>query len=147
MATGRGQVLRLDDDRGEKSPDDARYQRPHVLVQDAAGQRMELWAESGKERITIRDRAGQVAELDPVKGEGRIRVGTRLTAEAGQEVNIKGGATVNIEAATVNVKGGQVVLAGGGPPVARVGDTITGTCPHGPVTGTITSGSSKVRGG
>lgn len=147
VVTGRGQVLRVDDDRGQKSPDDARYQRPHMTLQDAAGQRVELWAESGQERVTVTDAAGQKVELSASKGEGQIKVNTRLTAEAGQEVTIKGGATVNIEAATINVKGGQVLLADGGPPVARVGDTITGTCPAGPVTGTITTGSGKVFAG
>jgi phage baseplate assembly protein gpV len=53
---------------------------------------------------------------------------------------------------TVNVNGGTVNLAGGGAAVARVGDTIqaTGSDPQGgivTVTGTITSGSSKVAAG
>jgi phage gp45-like len=43
----------------------------------------------------------------------------------------------------VNVQGAAIVLAGGGPAVARVGDTVT--CPAG--TGHITSGSAKVNSG
>jgi len=43
----------------------------------------------------------------------------------------------------VNVKGAAIVLAGGGPAVARVGDATM--CPAGP--GTITSGSAIVNSG
>jgi hypothetical protein len=58
------------------------------------------------------------------------------------------GTTINIQTGgQVNVNGGTVVLAGGGPAVARVGDSIVGTCPHGAVTGTISSGSGKVTSG
>lgn len=139
VATGRGQLLRLDDDRGQKSPDDSRYQRPHVLVQDAAGQRVELWAEPGAERVTVQDSAGQRIELDSAQNT--------LTIKGGQSVKIESSAEVTIKAVTANIDAGTVLLAGGGPPVARVGDTITGTCPAGPVTGIITSGSPKVQAG
>lgn len=53
---------------------------------------------------------------------------------------------------TVNINGGTINLAGGGSAIARVGDAITATGPDPQggtitVTGTITSGSSKVTAG
>lgn len=70
------------------------------------------------------------------------------------DIAVSGGENViNIETSgLVNVNGGTVALAGGGPAIARVGDnvTATGTDPQGgtvTVTGTITSGSSKVTAG
>ncbi len=54
------------------------------------------------------------------------------------------GATIAIDASgNVTVDGGSLILAGGGPAVARVGDSTT--CPAG--SGTITSGSAKVNSG
>ena len=104
ISTTQGQQLLIDDDRGEKSPDNANYQRPS---------------------ITLRDARGQVITMDAVSGN----------------VNITANATVNIIAPVVNVDGGRVNLAGGGPPVARVGDQVD------PVTHLIISGSPKVGSG
>ena len=55
-----------------------------------------------------------------------------------------GSMPANVESSgTVNVNGANVVLAGGGPAIARVGDTVT--CPAG--TGTIATGSLKATSG
>jgi len=56
---------------------------------------------------------------------------------ASGNITIQGGAEVTINAAAL------IKLAGGGPAIARVGDSTT--CPAG--TGSITSGSSKVQSG
>jgi phage baseplate assembly protein gpV len=70
------------------------------------------------------------------------------------DITVSGGANViNIKSAgPVNIDGGTIAMAGGGAAIARVGDTITatGSDPQGgtvTVTGTITSGSSKVQSG
>ena len=60
-----------------------------------------------------------------------------LTTQTGSVNIVSVGGNVNVTAEA------QIVLAGGGPQVARVGDTTT--CPAG--VGTITSGSSKVQSG
>ena len=104
ISTTQGQQFVIDDDRGEKSPDNANYRRPS---------------------ITLRDARGQVITMDAVSGN----------------VNITANATVNIVAPVVNVDGARVNLAGGGPPVARVGDQVD------PVTHLIISGSPKVGSG
>ncbi len=67
-----------------------------------------------------------------------------VNVEAGGSAIVSvSGPTVNVVGATVNVDAAQVNLAGGGPRIARVGDTTT--CPAG--SGTITSGSSRVFSG
>lgn len=73
----------------------------------------------------------------------------QLRNEAGNTYAEIDGTTFNIKTpGTVNIGGGcDIVLADGGPPVARVGDAIVGTCPCGGVSGTIASGSSKVTSG
>ncbi len=62
------------------------------------------------------------------------------------------GATIQIDTSgNVNISpgsGGKIVLAGGGPAVARVGDTVVVEDPDdGPITGHITSGSPNVVSG
>lgn len=97
LVTGKGQKIVLDDDRGEVSPEDQLYQRPSVLVQDQAGQKVEMMPNTGT-------------------------------------ITVSANTTVNINAPSVS-------LAGGGPPVARVGDQVD------PVTHKIVSGSTRVRSG
>jgi len=54
------------------------------------------------------------------------------------------GAVIAIDTSgNITITGASIALAGGGPKVARVGDSVT--CPAG--TGTITTGSSKVTSG
>jgi phage baseplate assembly protein V len=66
-------------------------------------------------------------------GELRISVSGDVQIElAGGNVTIEGAAIANLDAAAIN-------LAGGGPAVARIGDSVVG--------GVITSGSSKVFSG
>jgi phage baseplate assembly protein gpV len=62
-------------------------------------------------------------------------------------LNIHTDAKVSVTSPYTEVVSDQIVLAGGGPAVARVGDSIVGVCPHGGVTGSISSGSSKVTSG
>jgi hypothetical protein len=73
------------------------------------------------------------------------------TEDGSTKISIKPG-TIDITCQTANINAESVNLAGGGGAVARVGDSIaaTGTDPQGgtvTVTGTITSGSSKVQAG
>lgn len=127
LITGKGQQLILDDDRGQVSPEDQIYLKPTIKLEDEAGQKVELWAQKGQERVTVQDKSGQKVELLPNSGKISITANTK----------------VEVNAPTVE-------LAGGGPAVARVGDRIqvTGVMPgSGVATGTIVSGSSKVRSG
>ncbi len=134
IVTGKGQLLRIDDDRGDVSPEDSRYQRPNVRVQDAAGQSVELWAQAGQEHIRMTDKAGQMIELNA----------------AAKTITVLGGGPVNITTSGhVEVTGSTIGL-NGGPPVARLGDTVqvVGVMPGGAtVTGTIISGSPTVTAG
>jgi uncharacterized Zn-binding protein involved in type VI secretion len=153
IATGRGQLLRLDDDRGEVSPEDQLYVRPHIRLQDASGQSVEMWAEKGKERIRVLDKAGQEVLMDAKPGSERVRV----TDKAGQKIDLNAAAqtlTIRGQGALNIVSSGPVMLAGptislnGGSPVARVGDAVSGTTSTGvPFAGTITTGSATVRSG
>ena len=63
--------------------------------------------------------------------------GTVLIAANGASITIDGSGNVAIAAM------GQIELAGGGPAIARIGDSTL--CPAG--TGQITSGSTKVNSG
>lgn len=75
-----------------------------------------------------------------LKPDGEIEV----QAAPGVVLRLKPDGTVELfGTAVVRVDAPRVELAGGGPPVARVGDTVV--CPAG--TGTIVSGSSKVFSG
>lgn len=82
LVTGRGQGIVIDDDRGQKSPDDAEYMRPHIRVADAAGQLVELWAEDRKERIKVRGKAGHELVMDSTKLAEKVY----LRDMAGQEL-------------------------------------------------------------
>ncbi|THF70507.1 hypothetical protein E7T06_07320 [Deinococcus sp. Arct2-2] len=142
IATGKGQLIRIDDDRGEVSPEDALYTRPHIRLQDKSGQSIELWAQDGAERVKVTDKAGQTVTLTPGSGD--------ISVKANTSVNVTAADVVNIVADVINVNGGIVNLAGGGPAVGRVGDQVqvVGVMP-GPatVTGTIISGSGRVFSG
>jgi len=62
----------------------------------------------------------------------------------GAEIQIDASGNVNISPGS----GGQIVLAGGGPAIARVGDSVVVNDPDdGPITGHITGGSSKANCG
>lgn len=76
----------------------------------------------------------------------RLKPDGEIEAQAapGVVLRLKPDGTVELfGTAVVRVDAPRVELAGGGPPVARVGDTVV--CPAG--TGTIVSGSSKVFSG
>ena len=190
VLTGQGQLITLDDDRGQTSEDE-RYSAPRIRLQDRAGQVLELFAERGHERVTLTDKAGQRLEmlaelnqekvtltdkagqrleLSAVDGQERVtltdKAGQRLemNAQAGQEkitLTDKAGQTLRLEAVNQQIflthssgstltmsSGGDVVvnatgllrLGGGGPGVARIGDSVS--TPSGP--GIITGGSSRV---
>ncbi|GGR00323.1 hypothetical protein [Deinococcus ruber] len=127
IATGKGQLFQMDDDRGEVSPEDQLYKRPNIRMQDYAGQFIELWAEPGQERIQVQDRAGSLVKLD---GKGNIG----LTASV----------HVEIDAPTVGLAGP------GGTPVALLNCMVTvpGVMPGAAtVIGTISSASTRVTSG
>lgn len=126
LQTGKGQRLALDDDRG-KTSDDAVYAAPHVLLQDAAGQVLDMQARAGAESVTLRDRAGQELLFDA----------------ASTVTTLRGVTNLSLTASTVD-------LADGGPAVARVTDSIKviGVMIGGAEAfGTIISGSSRVTSG
>ncbi len=76
--------------------------------------------------------------LDPMGNITATAVKGNVTIQSQQgNVAIQGAKQVTVDAGT------QIVLAGGGPAIARVGDATI--CPAGP--GTITSGSTKVNSG
>lgn len=86
------------------------------------------------------------AKVD-AKGSVNIKSGGAAEISAGGSVNIKGssGVTVGSASAPTNVDGQIVNLAGGGTPIARVGDQAIGVGNMGaPVVSTITAGSPKV---
>ncbi len=167
LVTGKGQGIVIDDDRGQKSPDDAEYMRPHIKVQDAAGQLVELWAEDRKEcirvrakaghellmdstklaeKVFLRDMAGQELLMDSAKGSVRLSgLGGVLDILKGGDVTLKANANLNLQASGSATVNGARISVGGDTPVARVGDTVQVD----PVThiGTITSGSTKVGSG
>ena len=134
ILTGKGQYLRIDDDRG-LTTDDKLYTTPHIRLQDMAGQSIELWAKKKEERIRITDKAGQIVELN-----------AKLAAET-VTVTHKTGSTLkmltNGDVAVTPL--GKLLLAGGGPPVARVGDTVQVNLTSG--AGVIMTGSPKVVSG
>jgi hypothetical protein len=88
---------------------------------DPAKPRARLWESGSLKRVVI------------VADEARIEA-TNAQVEA-DDVDVKGG--------IVKVDGDLISLAGGGPPVARVGDMVA--TPVGP--GTIVQGSAKVMSG
>jgi hypothetical protein len=151
LATGKGQLIRIDDDRGEVSPEDQLYARPHICLQDKSGQSIELWAQDGAERVKVTDKAGQTVTLTPASGDISVKANTTINVLAGNVVNVTAADTVNIVAAVVNVNGGIVNLAGGGPAVGRVGDEIEVYVLSGSSAGTwkgkITKGSGRVFSG
>lgn len=119
IVTGRGQGVVIDDDRGQKSPDDHEYVRPHVQVVDAAGQLVELWAQSGKERVRVRDAAGQeflmdaasgreqlewrgksgsLLRLDGVTGDVTLKATGKLDLQSGTAMNMQAGAAMTVQA-------------------------------------------------
>ena len=70
--------------------------------------------------------------------------GATIAIDAGGDVNVTAAGQVNITGGgQVKITGSAVVLAGGGPGVARIGDQTI--CPAG--TGHITSGSLKTQSG
>lgn len=105
----------------------------YVLAQDKTGQKVLMDAQNSK--IQAQDVSGQVIVMDA----------------SANTITIQANTAVTVDAPTVNVgPSGNVVLAGGGPAVARVGDTvqISGVQPgSATVTGVIISGSSKVVSG
>ncbi|MHA1540027.1 MAG: phage baseplate assembly protein V [Alphaproteobacteria bacterium] len=103
------------------------------------------------------------------KGDATLKIGGNLSCDVAVNVAIKAAANVSVEALAATVKAPQITLegntaikgdisgtgkanlAGGGPPIARVGDTVEVTVGSGSSagtwSGTIKSGSSKVTAG
>lgn len=89
------------------------------------------------------------AELT-AKGNATVKASGNASVSANGKAEFKGngGTDVGSDAAPTNVKGVAVLLAGGGAPVARLGDTAIGVGNMGaPVVSTIISGSPKVTSG
>jgi hypothetical protein len=88
----------------------------------------------------------------PNKVSGYSASTIQLRNEAGSEyVEINGSTinvvaeNVNIKSATANIKSENIVLADGGPAIARIGDTVYTSVPsHGVCEGVIVSGSLNV---
>jgi len=76
-----------------------------------------------------------------VEGQGGVEVSSAGTTE----VKGDGGTTVGASSSSTQVNGSAITLAGGGPPIARLGDQVVGLTAIGiPVSGNIVVGSTKV---
>lgn len=136
IPTGLGQRFILDDDR------DGGYANPIVRLENHMGEKLEFLATPKIARFQGRD--GEKLEIDENAKTLKLIAGTEVITldKVAKTITITSllGVTINTTAGdtTINASG-QVLLGGGGAPVARVGDTVSG--------GVITSGSSKVRAG
>lgn len=129
LTTGRGQTITVDDDRGEVSPEDALYLKPHIRLTDAAGQQFELWAQPGKERVSLRDKSGSFLLMDGLTGNVTLSAAGTLTLSS------VGNMTMTA----------PQIIQNGVVPVARLGDAVQVNLTTG--TGTIISASTTVKAG
>ena len=139
-----------------------------IHLKDASGNRVSLEGAPGQRRIVLYDGAGSSVVMDAEQGDVAIMAVRNLKLAAGEGLYIgakedlelhlgnnarlqalgnltiqaTGSTTVDaVGSLTLGQMAATVRVAGGGPPVARVGDTVNLT------TGVITSGSSKVVSG
>ena len=79
-----------------------------------------------------------------IKPDGSVEI----TTDGKATVKGTGGTDIGDSSSVTNIKGSQVILADGGPPVARHGDTVVGSNAGGPlVGGTVIATGTKVLAG
>jgi len=96
--------------------------------------------DNSKKEFTITHPEGASITMKP---DGSIEV----TTEAKVKIAGKGGTTIGDGSSITQIKGSKVMLADGGPPVARHGDKVVGTGAHGPIDGTVIATSKKTMAG
>lgn len=122
-----------------------------IKITDKSGNIIEM--KSGEVKITV---AGNIklaidGNIDmTATGNATVKATGNATVEADGKVIVKGTAGTDVGSASsiTKVDGTQVLLAGGGPPVARLGDMVVGTGNLGaPIVANILQGSTKVKAG
>lgn len=106
-------------------------------------------------KVIIKDKSENIITIDATSKKITIaapeafEVTTKMMKVMADNAFTLETSTVNITASgTVNISGQQVLLGGGGPGVARLGDTAIGTGAHGvTVVSTIINGSFTVKAG
>lgn len=162
-STSENKGLRITSSGGNKIHviEDVDNGNTFILIQDAGGNLIKLDYKNneltiksvGKTTvITAEDKTESVGGNFTINVEGNATVNTNgnvtVSAEGTAEFKGSGGTTVGDSGASTNVDGSQVLLAGGGPGVARLGDRAFGIGNMGaPVSSTIIQGSSKVLSG
>lgn len=103
-----------------------------------AGHKVELREGGGKSEIKLTDKDGSYLHLDAQGGKVEVQ------AVSARPINLKTAGIVNVDGSVVNVgPNGVVHLAGGGPPIARVGDPVQVAG----MVGSIIGGSGKADSG
>lgn len=125
--------------------EDTDNQQQYILLEDANGNTVRLDYKDNKVSILsggeIEQKAGNNILID---SQGNITV----TATGTSEFKGQSGTNVGDGGSITQVQGSQVLLGGGGPGVARLGDRAFGIGNlGGPVSSTIIQGSSKVFSG
>lgn len=84
--------------------------------------------------------------IDTRTGGGDVRIeGLNVTVDASATAEVNGTAQATLRSsASTAVEGSLVSLAGGGRPVARLGETVAVDCSSGPCGGTVVGGSAVV---
>jgi hypothetical protein len=105
-----------------------------VVLEDKNGNKITIDSESKKISVVAPEQFELTSKVIKLMADNSFTLET-------QTVNISAGSVVNIDAP-------QVLLGGGGPGVARLGDTAIGSGNHGaPVVSTIIQGSFVVKAG
>jgi len=161
--TDKGRGVRLTTKAGNKIHimEDETNSKQYILIEDKEGDYIKLDYKDKKVTIvskdtTLIDTTGDRTDIVGgawtvnVTGNATVTASGNATVEAGGNATFKGtgGTTVGASESPTNVDGQQVLLAGGGPGVARLGDRAFGIGNLGaPVSSTIIQGSTKVLSG
>lgn len=151
--------------------------KPLLMLFDKAGKKFEIQAQENiatfdDTGIKVTDKNGNIIEMKSgevkitVVGDLKLAIDGNIDVTATGDAKIKatgdakveadgkvtvggtGGTDLGNGASITKVEGQQVLLAGGGPPVARLGDMCVGTGNLGaPVVSNILQGSPKVKAG
>ncbi len=121
----------------------------HLIHLDVENKKINILS-AGENQILIDDNAPliKVVSKDKVvveaEGDASVSAGGNVGVEAGGSVTVSAGGSATISASSASIDAGSVSIAGGGQPIARVGDLVEVACPtHGSHVGTITQGSGK----
>ena len=169
--TDKGRGVRLTSKAGNKIHiiEDETNGSQYILIEDKEGNQVKLDYKEKKVTInsvgttdfnTTEDRTDTVGGAWTVNVTGNVTVNTdgnaQISAQGNAEITAQGnakfagsgGTEVGDAGSMTQVQGTQVMLAGGGPGVARLGDRAFGIGNLGaPVSSTIIQGSTKVLSG